>query len=382
MGLKGWEARVVDEKVRQVKAEEKADKEFWQAIAIGLGLLSAIPTGGAAMAGSVALAGLVAAAGSMGAAFSMQQMYEHYKDYKLGSAAAESSLDPAQSIAKDAPDLAWLAQDLLDLGLNVVGAGAAFKSLNEAVQLAKASKLSKLQGVIKTAEEVGLAAESQGRLLAHTIGQAGGANQVTATLGEIADVIKSARIPGQEKLTQGMHVIAVEAIAEGKVGSLTTRNTILMKQEIAAVVRANVKDPATAEKLIAEYTAKFRDRPGLQGAYNYEHDFILIRGDRSPQAVAATLVHETAHRQQQLLQGIENLCLYEVEFQAHVAQQQFLRGLPPGQVPVQYHELWKASVQDIETMVLTRYPTSFKPRHFNNEAAKDVILTIIRGAAR
>jgi hypothetical protein len=179
-----------------------------------------------------------------------------------------------------------------------------------------------------------------------------------------------------------MHVIAVEAIAEGKVGSLTTRNTILMKQEIAQVVRANVKDPQVAERLIAEYTAKFRDRPGVMGLYNYEHDFILIRGDRSAEAVAATLVHETAHRQQQLLQGMENLSLFESEFQAHVAQQQFLRGLPPGQVPLQYHELWKASLQDIETMVLTRYPTSFKPHRFNNRAAADVIMAIIKGAAR
>ncbi len=382
MGLPAWKARVVDEKVKHVKAEEKADKEFYQAIAIGIGMVGAIPTGGAAMAGSVALAGLVAAAGSMSAAYSMMQLYEHYKDYQLGSAAAETSMDPAQSIAKDAPGLLWLAEDLLDLGMNIVGAGAAFKSLHEAVELAKASKLAKLSEIYRVSGEVGLALETEGKLVAHAVQEAGGAPQVTATLGEIADVIKRVKIPANEKLQRGMQRIALQAITEGRVASVTTNDVNKMREEIGAMLSHRIRDPDELAIMTERYTNTFRDNKGVRGLYDPRYDVIVLRGDAGVEAVASTLVHETAHRQQELLMGLENLSVFEQEFQARVAQQQFLRGLPAGQVPVQFQKLWKASLQDIEAIVLKAYPGSFRPKGFNNSMSAEYILSVIRARAK
>ena len=92
MALAGWESRVVDEKVQKVHAYDEADAKVWAAVALGLGLLAAIPTGGSSL-----LAGIAAAGATLGAAYSLNTLYEHYKQYGLEVAEGATDFDKARS---------------------------------------------------------------------------------------------------------------------------------------------------------------------------------------------------------------------------------------------------------------------------------------------
>lgn len=59
-------------------------------------------------------------------------------------------------------------------------------------------------------------------------------------------------------------------------------------------------------------------------------------------AVDAEIVHELAHHRQHLLEGLNNLNTFEMEYQAFVAEQEFLRQLPIEQVPEDFKWLLSA----------------------------------------
>jgi hypothetical protein len=144
MALEPWEARVVDEKALAVlKCGGEPDPTTWAVIAIGLGLLSAIPTGGSGL-----VAGVAAGAAVLSAAYSVTVLYDHYKDYSLASAERLSTLDQAEAISQDDPSLMWLAFDLLDVGLNVVGAASAFKALRGAMVAAEKGGVAAFRSLI------------------------------------------------------------------------------------------------------------------------------------------------------------------------------------------------------------------------------------------
>jgi hypothetical protein len=133
-------ARVVDDKVRQV-----ADDEFWRnlalgALALGLALLAAIPTGGSSL---VAAGAALASLGSLG--ISLYQAGEHLQQYQLEQAMAGSDFDKARALSTEDPSLFWLAVDIVgaiaDVGPAVRGARtlmtsgqAAFRALAPAVR--------------------------------------------------------------------------------------------------------------------------------------------------------------------------------------------------------------------------------------------------------
>ena len=118
-------------------------------IAVGLGLLSAIPTGGSGL-----IAGVAAGAAVLGTAYSLATLYDDYQDYSLASAEHLSTLDQAEAISQEEPSLMWLAGDLLDVGLNIVGAASAFKTLRGAMVAAENGALKALPELIKTTERL------------------------------------------------------------------------------------------------------------------------------------------------------------------------------------------------------------------------------------
>jgi hypothetical protein len=62
MNATSFQREIVDRKVRSVARAEADEKLFFSILAIGLGLIAAIPTGG----GSLVLAGIAAAAAAAG----------------------------------------------------------------------------------------------------------------------------------------------------------------------------------------------------------------------------------------------------------------------------------------------------------------------------
>ena len=127
MGLlpKGWEDKVVTDQADKVQSDAALTSLLIGAVALGLGLLAAIPTGGASMVVAAGVAG--AAAGS--AALSAYQGYNSYKEYELASAEAGTAFDKAKAISQEDPSLMWLAVDVVAVILDVKGATTAFKTL-------------------------------------------------------------------------------------------------------------------------------------------------------------------------------------------------------------------------------------------------------------
>ncbi len=377
-GLSAWESRLVDAKVNKVKSDEKEDAEFWAAIALGVGMLGAIPTGGAAMAGSVALATMVTAAGSLSAVYSMQTLYEHYKDHELQSAASETALDKAQSIAKDAPDLSWLAQDLLDLGLNLAGAAAAFKALHEAIELAKASQLAKLPELALACKSAGLGAEVEGRVVAHAIGQAGGARTVKATLVEIGLAVRQTHPSADLELAAGIRAAADKAIIDGKVISLSPQEWNRPGALFDILKKRNPSWSNADLKWWAERVHGALRGDTNRGLYEPAIDFIFLKGDASPDSVATVLSHELVHRHQNFEGTLKAMGRFQAEYEAFVVQQQFLRTLPASQVPQDMLWLYDMSLSQIRNHILTAYPGTAVPKGFQPGEVAEAILQEMR----
>jgi hypothetical protein len=112
--LGAMRSRVVDDEVRRVQAVE-----FWTnlalgALAIGLALLAAIPTGGSSLVAGVAA---VAALGSAG--LSVYTAAQHVQEYQLERAMAGTDFDRARAVSSEDPSLFWLAVDILGAALDV-----------------------------------------------------------------------------------------------------------------------------------------------------------------------------------------------------------------------------------------------------------------------
>jgi hypothetical protein len=98
------------------------------AIALGLGLLAAVPTGGSSL---VAAGAAVAAVG--GAGVSAYVAYEGVQTYLLESAATGTDFDRARAISQSEPSLFWLALDIVGA---LVDAGAAVAAIRAALRTA------------------------------------------------------------------------------------------------------------------------------------------------------------------------------------------------------------------------------------------------------
>jgi len=132
------QARLVSDKVDQVQSAGEILHTALAVLAIALGALAAIPTGGSSLA-----AGVAVAAGIGSAALGIGMAAEHIQQYAIEAAANGTDFDKARAISQVEPSLFWLAVDIVGaLGgaaADIHAAAAAFRSLSttlrEAAQL-------------------------------------------------------------------------------------------------------------------------------------------------------------------------------------------------------------------------------------------------------
>lgn len=105
-------------------------------LAIGLGLLAAVPTGGA----SVGVATTVTAAQIAGIALEGYLVYEAVRQYQLDSALSGTDPQKARALAQREPSLFWLAVSVVSAGVAGAAALKTFDDLVEGRRLALASR--------------------------------------------------------------------------------------------------------------------------------------------------------------------------------------------------------------------------------------------------
>lgn len=372
MSASDWQARVVADKVKSEAEAAESSKILFTAIAVGLGLLAAIPTGGSSL-----LAGIAAGAATLGAAASIYGAYEELQNYTMENAAAGTAYDRAQSISQEDPSMLWLALDIVAAVADIYGAAAAFKAMRAAILAAKADKVAKLPEVIAAGRKAGLSAEAQGRVVAAVMEGANAATEVKASLETIAAVFRKldpAKV--DTKLAEAFSKAAEKIIQDGRI-AVISENAIEQMAEIRKLVAAQGGSEAEIARRTKELFGDL-SKPGARGVYHTKLNIIIVKGSADPVSVASVLAHELAHQRQQLVLGIKNMSLYEAEFQAFVAQREFLTMLPQQIIPKDQWWLLRASTKDIENHVLTYYPQSFKLHGFDNDMAVDAILHLLR----
>ncbi|MEH2316511.1 eCIS core domain-containing protein [Nostoc sp.] len=152
MGLKpdSIEDRLVDDHAKQVASEEFWENLLIAAVAIGLGLVAAIPSGGS----SIVVAGITTAAAIAGAGLSVYQAGKSLKGYELARAESGTHFDKAQAISQEEPSLFWLGVDIIGAGLDIAAALKAFRSLAPLTRAALIDEAGAAERLIKRGNEV------------------------------------------------------------------------------------------------------------------------------------------------------------------------------------------------------------------------------------
>ena len=149
---------IADDAVKRAQADATLKNIALAALAIGLGLLAAIPTGGSSLAAGLATAGTIGGVG-----LSAYGVVKSVQEFQAKSAAKYSALDLAKAISQEDPSLFWLAVDvvagILDLGM----AYKALKGIGRAYKAVEAGKGS-LQQVEKEIAAWADAAVKEGKL--------------------------------------------------------------------------------------------------------------------------------------------------------------------------------------------------------------------------
>ena len=148
--IKGYELLKHEGMQTTVVAEARAKAEFDKEIvsvglgivALGLGMIAAIPTGGLSVAGAAAAAGGEALA-------NVALAYRAYQAYDLATAEAGTDYDKAKALSAEEPSLFWLALDMVGAAASVAGGLKAAAPLFRAAAAAREEALA-----AKTAQAV------------------------------------------------------------------------------------------------------------------------------------------------------------------------------------------------------------------------------------
>jgi hypothetical protein len=174
------EERIVNDKVDQEKSKDTYFHLAVAAIALALGVLAAIPTGGSSLA-----AGIAVAAGVGSAALSVTIAYSDLKEYALKAAISGTDFEKAQAISQDDPSMFWLALSIIGAGLDLGAAVAAFKAFGPAArQLREAKRLAALGRL--GAEESAAAKVAHAQLIEQAKQYPGLAEKIEAHLAQMA----------------------------------------------------------------------------------------------------------------------------------------------------------------------------------------------------
>ena len=146
----GLRSSVVIEKVAEIEAKDALVAVGTGIVLFGLGLIAAAPTGGM----SLAAAGAVSAAGTAEAVLTIASAYNAYQKFSLDSAANATDYDNAKVISEEAPNLFWLALDLVGAAKAVKGGLKAAAGVFRTINLLREEAL--------TAKAMSMAAEARG----------------------------------------------------------------------------------------------------------------------------------------------------------------------------------------------------------------------------
>jgi hypothetical protein len=334
-----WQRRLVDDHVKEIEAAEADSKLMWTVLAIGLGLLAAIPSAGV---------GAVAAAGAAGV--SAYRAYDELEEAQLQDAAAGTDFDKAHAISESEPDFFWLALDIVGAIADVVAAGAAFSALRASMKGVKATEVASLQKLASECEAARLSPTNRGRVFAAALGEAGG--EMTVTLEQMLDVFrKLVPPPGEEKWVEYAHEMAEYMVSEGKVITMGPGREL---EDVTAWFKA--KDHTLSDSAARGFANDvLRDMEGKTGAYKPRQDLVIMRTAGTPESVASVFVHEITHQRQKLMKVIGKMTDMERELSAFSAQRDFLKLVPLEALPERYHWLRAATDDEIYFHVYRAY---------------------------
>jgi len=287
---------IVDRKVRSVARAEADEKLFFSILAIGLGLIAAIPTGG----GSIALAGIAAAAAAAGAALALYQVGEELQQNALAIAANGTDFDKAKAISQNDPESFTLALDLVMALVDVFAAAKAFKALSGVVKAAKAGEVRAALRVVQVAEQAGVPAAAKRKIVAEAV--AGLTDEAIEDVGKT--MARSGGMTMEEhfaKLRAGLgehskfkqELEAAAQLLENVQGRIPEHAKEMVKQgRVRVFSEAALIDVFGPE----EGARKWKKLSYADGFYSDTKDLIFLRSGKSAEDLAGGLIHEATHR--------------------------------------------------------------------------------------
>jgi hypothetical protein len=234
----------------------------------------------------------------------------------------------------------------------VVGALAAFRALRGAMLAAEASRLEKMPEVINEARSLGLPAEVRGRVIAAVVEAAGGPRSVQEALNAILETFNKLTPDVDAELARAYQQAATKIVGEGRVGFASGATSTEALDELKRVLKSAGVEDAKLDSYARKIAKQFADNPAMGGGYYDRLDIVILR-EGSP---ADSLAHELAHRVQNLSGEFGKLSTMRKEYQAFVAEREFLLMLPHEQVPAGFStDLLRMTNEDIKTYVVKNY---------------------------
>ncbi len=124
-------SRVVDDEARRITGELRLTSIALTVLAIGLALITAIPTGGGSLAVAGSALAAVAAAG-----LSFYQVAQDLREFQIEQAMTGTDLDRVRAISNEEPSLLWLAIDIIGAALD---ADSALRGTRQLLQIGQST---------------------------------------------------------------------------------------------------------------------------------------------------------------------------------------------------------------------------------------------------
>ncbi len=284
----------VDRRARQEQGKGDG-KMLFVVLAIGLGLLSALPTGGAGL-----MAGISIAAGLAGAGLALYQVGQELSAYSLATAANATDFDKAKAISDKDPDGMQLALDCVMALGDVFAAAAAFKAIRVFAKAAKGGDVGAAIKLVRVTDTVGVTGAPRSRIIAEAVSGLSG----EAIEGMGKTVAKSGGMSQQQYLMKMMAGVPEHTQFKGELSA-----AMEMMQHVQGRIPDTARDLVKSGKVRVFSEASLIDVYGAEkGAqrwkqYSYAEGFIdskidtvFIRSGNSPEDLAGTLIHEATHR--------------------------------------------------------------------------------------
>jgi hypothetical protein len=376
--------KLIHDKATELEEDAKSTEQMYAVIALGVGLLAAIPTGGTSI-----LAGVALAAAATGASMSAYTAYEHAQEYRLQSATADTALDRADVISKEEPSLLFLAIDVAAAVADLGAAKAAFTALKQVIAAAKAAKgaeaVRHLPEVIGAMHSAHVSPANQARVIKEVMPSGGDVREALFNIRKvIVDVSEAAK---ENELAQLLRDVATRAIDEHRV--IPFPENPAQALEVLAERLRMIPGLPNPEHEAQEILRHFTANPHLDGGY-YDRaiPFLVLRGKQSAEGASSFLIHELGHRGQHMKGIVRSMGTMEREFEAYKVQQMYVRMWPPEMLD--RAESWQRQLvhwsdKDIENHILAAYAAEnpVVPHGFDHQAIVDgVFETMFRAGAK